>query len=365
MLKGRLRNMFPGGNTSVGFFSYYNYIISRETARRVFILKGGPGVGKSSFMKKIGETMLNLGYDAEYMHCSSDNNSLDGVVLPAIGVALIDGTAPHVCDPVYPGVTDEIIHLGDYWNEEGMKKGRDNVIKLSREIGSLFSRAYGYLGAAGRIRENSLAIYAASLDGAKVSKTAKQYTDMLFEGVPVAEKPGRQRCLFASAITPNGLKNFIDEIVAVDNVYMLTGFPGAGTETVLEKVKAAALERGFAVEAYYCAFKPDKLEHLVIPGIKTAFTTAEKYHTSDVCTIKKTDFRDFLDSRLVDRNKAVLDYNQNMFDNLLDKAVETIHEAKALHDEMETYYIPNMDFGAVQKCWEKTVQRILTYADEK
>lgn len=357
--------MFPGGNTSVGFFSYYNYIINRETARRVFVLKGGPGVGKSTFMKKIGETMQNLGYDTEQMHCSSDNSSLDGVVLPGIGVALIDGTSPHVCDPIYPGTVDEIIHLGDYWNEEGMRKGRENIMRISREVGSLFARAYGYLGAAARIRENSAAIYASSMDEAKVNKTAKQYTDMLFEGIPVAEKPGRQRCLFASAITPGGLKNYIDELVATDNVYVLTGFPGAGTETVLEKIKAAAMERGFSAEAYYCAFKPDKLEHLVIPGIKTAFTTAEKYHSSDVCAVKKTDFRDFLDGRHIERNRSVLEYNQSMFDNLLDKAVETIHEAKALHDEMETYYIPNMDFNAIQKCWEKTMQRILVYADEK
>lgn len=357
--------MFPGGNTSVGFYSFYNYIINRESARRVFILKGGPGVGKSTFMKKISETMQNLGYDTEHMHCSSDNNSLDGVVIPAISVALIDGTAPHVCDPVFPGTVDEIIHLGDYWNEDGLKKGRESVIRISKEVGSLFLRAYGFLGAAAHIRDNIAAVYKASIDEAKVNKTAKQYTDLLFEGVPVAEKAGRARCLFASAITPSGLKNYIDELVATDNVYMLTGFPGAGTEAVLEKVKSAALERGFFVEAYYCAFKPDKLEHLVIPGIKTAFTTSERHHSSDVCTIQKTDFRDFLDGRTTDRNRAVLEYSQGMFDNLLDKAVETIHEAKALHDEMETYYIPNMDFGAIQKCWEKTMQRIMIYADEK
>lgn len=364
MLKGRVRNMFPGGNTSVGFFSFYNYIINRESAKRVFILKGGPGVGKSTFMKKISETMQNLGYDAEHMHCSSDNNSLDGVVIPSIGVALIDGTSPHVCDPVFPGTVDEIIHLGDFWNEEGLKKGKENVIRISKEVGSLFSRAYGYLGAAARIRENTAAVYSASIDESKVNKTAKQYIDLLFEGVPVADRPGRARCLFASAITPSGLKNYIDELVATDNVYMLAGFPGAGTETVLERIKSAAQERGFSVEAYYCAFKPDKLEHLLIPGLKTAFTTAEKYHASDVCTIGKTDFRDFLDGRIADRNRAALEYNQSMVDNLLDKAVETIHEAKALHDEMETYYIPNMDFGAVQKCWEKTMQRIMIYADE-
>jgi len=40
--------------------------------------------------------MADLGYDVELFHCSSDPSSLDGVVMPGIGVALMDGTAPHM-----------------------------------------------------------------------------------------------------------------------------------------------------------------------------------------------------------------------------------------------------------------------------
>ena len=51
MSQGKSRDLFPGGNTSLGFFSYYNNIISQEEANRIFVIKGGPGVGKSTFMK--------------------------------------------------------------------------------------------------------------------------------------------------------------------------------------------------------------------------------------------------------------------------------------------------------------------------
>ena len=95
MSKGKIRHMFPGGNTSQGFFSYYDYILGQEEASRIICIKGGPGVGKSTFMKQIGAEMVDKGYDVEFMHCSSDNNSLDGIVIPAIKVALLDGTAPH------------------------------------------------------------------------------------------------------------------------------------------------------------------------------------------------------------------------------------------------------------------------------
>lgn len=93
---GKIRWLFPGGNTYKRFYSYYDYILKQEDANRIIVIKGGPGVGKSSFMKKIGAEMVKKGYDIEYHHCSSDNNSIDGLVIPVIGVAFMDGTAPHV-----------------------------------------------------------------------------------------------------------------------------------------------------------------------------------------------------------------------------------------------------------------------------
>lgn len=92
--KGRLKKMFPGGNTCRGFYSFYDHIIEPD-ATHIFVIKGGPGVGKSTFMRKTGEELLTRGFDVEFHCCSSDNNSLDGIVVPAIKVALIDGTAPH------------------------------------------------------------------------------------------------------------------------------------------------------------------------------------------------------------------------------------------------------------------------------
>ncbi|HYE83630.1 MAG TPA: hypothetical protein VEG39_15865 [Clostridia bacterium] len=51
-------------------------------------------MGKSSLMKTITEEFVKQGYDAEFHYCSSDNKSLDGLVIKKANVALIDGTAP-------------------------------------------------------------------------------------------------------------------------------------------------------------------------------------------------------------------------------------------------------------------------------
>ena len=93
-MKGHIKRVFPGANTPQGFYSFYDHIVPLD-ATRLIIIKGGPGVGKSTFIRKIGEAIVERGYDIEFHHCSSDNASLDGVSIPSVGVAIVDGTAPH------------------------------------------------------------------------------------------------------------------------------------------------------------------------------------------------------------------------------------------------------------------------------
>lgn len=90
---GKVRRVFPGNNTAYGFYSFYDQIVG-PGANHIFVIKGGPGVGKSTFMRVIGQALVDRGFDIEQHCCSSDPNSLDGVYIPAIDVALIDGTSP-------------------------------------------------------------------------------------------------------------------------------------------------------------------------------------------------------------------------------------------------------------------------------
>ena len=74
--RGKVKNIYPGGNTAQGFYSLYDSAL--QNLRRLFILKGGPGTGKSTLIRQVGLAMVDRGYDIEFLHCSSDNRSLDG-----------------------------------------------------------------------------------------------------------------------------------------------------------------------------------------------------------------------------------------------------------------------------------------------
>jgi len=101
---------------------------------------------------------------------------------------------------------------------------------------------------------------------------------------------------------------------------------------------------------------------LIIPEINTGFSTAGKYHSTDACANKRVDFRELLDDSAISKLGPELEYNGHLFDRLIGKAVGMISSAKKLHDELEAYYIPNMDFEGIRKKQDETVQKILSYS---
>jgi len=362
---GNVKHVFSGGNTSKGFYSYFDYILSQEEAKRIFCIKGGPGTGKSNFMRRIATEFVNKGYDVELMHCSSDPNSLDGVVIKNIKVALLDGTAPHVVDPKTPGAVDEIINLGEYWEEEEISKHKEEILKINAEISKIFARAYKYIAAAKCIFDDIAVINGEAMNQAGIYFEYQRVMDKEFRNIPFTLKPGRVRKLFASAITPEGVINYLHTIVhSCHNIYVVKGAPGTGTEVLLDRILHEAIARGFYVETYYCPMEPEKrVEHVIIPDLKLAFVTSNKYHQINENGALVIDLNHYLNKNIITQYADNLEYDQTTFDALIDKAVETIKGAKKAHDKLEKFYIGNMRFDEVQKCYEKTMEKILKYAE--
>lgn len=347
-----IKEFYLGGNTPYGFFSYYDSIIPQEKANKIICIKGGPGTGKSSLMKKIGLEMSKRGFDTELMHCSSDCNSLDGIAVPTLGIAMVDGTSPHVVDPKNPAAVDEILNMGECWDREGIAKSKMQIIESNQKIAQTFQRAYRYLRSIKEIYEDIKVIHTLARNDINVEIEFESLLNEFAE-IPFAKAPGFCRKLFASAITPDGLKDYLDTILTQKNIYAIKGSWGSGSEILLQKIVDAALMRGFYVEAYYCPLSPkDRIEHVVIPALNLAFTTESKYHVNSYSS-KIIDLDSMLNEKVLTDHKEILEYDYAVFDTILHKAISTIAEAKSLHDQLETYYIPYMDFEKINRLCEK------------
>ncbi|MDF2873438.1 MAG: hypothetical protein K0R22_121 [Sporomusa sp.] len=359
-MAGKIKHMFAGGNTPQGFFSYYDYIIPID-AVRIFLLKGGPGTGKSTFIKKIGQEMLERGFSVEYHHCSSDPNSLDALVIPVLSIALIDGTAPHIVDPKHPGCVDEILNLGEYWNESNLVNNKSSILACTKEISNCCQRAYRMLRAAKAVYDDWEAANNEALNYKLANQKAADLIEKLFTNVNTVGH-GKNRKLFASAITAAGPVNYIDSIVVdLSSRCVLTGSPGTGKATLLAKVADTAIAKGLDIETYHCPLDPLKVEHVIIPALSTALITSVPPHNQPTYGATAViDMNDCLDQQIIHHLEPVTDYDRTAFWELFSKAGMYIKDAKKLQDQLETYYAPNINFNGADTLRDKTLARILT-----
>ena len=75
----KVTNFFVGANSGAGFQNLFGQMVDLENTYDFILLKGGPGVGKNTFMREIGRSMEQAGTIVEYLWCSGDPDSLDGI----------------------------------------------------------------------------------------------------------------------------------------------------------------------------------------------------------------------------------------------------------------------------------------------
>ena len=133
--KQKTKRYYAAANSYKGFISFFDKVFDSKEFDRIYILKGGPGTGKSSFMKKIATNFCDQECETDEIYCSSDPKSLDGIIIKKESrrIAIIDGTAPHERDAVIPGAIDEIINLGEGWDSRWLIAKRNKICELTEE----------------------------------------------------------------------------------------------------------------------------------------------------------------------------------------------------------------------------------------
>jgi len=367
MAMGKIRKMFPGNNTCEGFYSFYHQMIY-FSAEKVFILKGGPGSGKSTLMKKIGAEIVNRGFNAEYHYCSSDNESLDGLVFPCLKMAILDGTAPHVVDPKYPGVVETMVNLGDFWVEHTLRKNKERIMELSKQKGQMFRLAYDHLREVKVVQDQLERYHQEALDVVGVRKLLFFVKESVFNSItPQFTKPCAVRRLFASANTSRGYVHHLDSILQdVRKLYLLRGEVGTGKAGFLSAIYYEAANRGINLEVYHCPFQPSRIELLYLPQLAIGFLRVDEpleyepvnLHSLQVC--RELDFDQCL------KTKELIVYQQEKQEAkkrllfLREEAWDKLKMAKVYHDQLEKLYFPAMNFEDVNQKREELISKILS-----
>jgi len=104
---------FFGASTPDGSVNYIDNITDGLKCR--YFIKGRPGTGKSTFLKKLARRAEEMGYNFEMYYCSFDPESLDMIIIPKLSFCVFDSTAPH---ELFPSKNGDI-EL-DFYKEAGL-----------------------------------------------------------------------------------------------------------------------------------------------------------------------------------------------------------------------------------------------------
>lgn len=367
-----MEKYFLGSNTRSGFKGYYEETTGE--IGRVYLLKGGAGTGKSSLIKKVMKQGVERGFDCEAWHCSGDPNSLDGVYISALDVAVIDATSPHAVEPKMPSVKDDIINLLQCVSKDKIKGYRSVIEKLANSKKECYINGYEHLNIAFCHMAQNLRAVSSSMNTSLIILKAREFAmDLLSElkclnddkiegseGVKSADDigemsrdsgvKGRVVKRFFRAITPDGIVVYDDhlkgktiwhirgEVVSVD-LFLRTAL-----DIVKESVKG--VNEGLVIFS-------NPLDASLIDGFMIGDIVVTGY-------LESSDGAMVYDLRWYegDFDKYALSRAKTKMKDEIDIAVDYFAKARGVHLGIERYYISAMDFDRANEMTDRLIDEI-------
>ena len=349
---------FLGANSEEGFFSLYDQLLGGRLDD-LMILKGGPGCGKSTFMRRVGAAMERAGERIVYINCSGDPDSLDAAIFVDRNAAIVDGTSPHVLEPTYAVASERYVDLTRFYNVEVAKARRAEIIALSDEYRAHYRSAYRILRAMGEVESERRVAMHAQMDFSKL----RRRTDGILARELRGEGGGSGRVdrAFLGGVTHRGEICRFDTVEALcPRIYAIIDSAGLGNE-MLETVVQAAQAKHFDIIACPNPDRPRELHHVLIPEIGLAFITTNARNPYGGKPYRRLRLDAMAEEKLTRAQKAKLRFTRRVEASLLDEAVSALSAAKKAHDALESAYHPCVDFEGATALAEKEIKRLLKH----
>ncbi len=348
---------FLGSSGKKGFFSCFSQLTPKIEGQYTYIIKGGPGTGKSTLMRKIADEMEQKDINCERIFCSSDPDSLDGIIFPSLRVSICDGTSPHTLDPDYPGATGEIVNLGECWDKKKIYENKEKIIELTDKNKACHKRSRRFI-------ESAFSVFG---DGERISRDALDENRLIRYASRVSarhiKKPsgrvGLEKIRLLDAITPKGyyfLSETADSLCS-EKIVFEDSF-GVAAARVIAEIRSYALASGFSVISSPSVSNDNEIRHIIIKELSLGFFTADKLCSLEIQPTKTVSLRRFYSADILAAHKARLAFSSKAAKELLDEAVCALKIAKSVHDDLEKCYIDAMDYGKISKIGKSLSERI-------
>ncbi len=348
---------FLGSSGKNGFFSCFSQLTPKIEGQYTYIIKGGPGTGKSSLMKKIADEMERRDIECERIFCSSDPHSLDGVIFPSLRVSICDGTSPHTLDPDYPGATGEIVNLGECWNKEILFTDKEKIIELTDKNKACHRRSRRFIESAFSIFGDGEKICLECLDESRLMRYASRISSRYFKRP--SGRIGTEKTRLLDAITPEGYLFLSEtaESLCSEKIVFEDDF-GIAASKLISEIRSYALANGFSVISSPCIGREKALRHIIIKELSLGFFTADKLCSLNISPTKTVNLKRFYSLSELSAHKSRLSFAKKAANELLTEAIFALQTAKEIHDDLEKRYIDAMDFQKTEEIAKILIERV-------
>ncbi len=236
---------------------------------------------------------------------------------------------------------------------------RDTIINLNKEIKGFFNSSYHFLVSAKEMQDDIEIAVEEAVDNVKFNKLLLNLKVELTDKLESTGNAGKDRHLFDSAITPDGLMDYIDTIIKdTYKCYFFEGIHAKGISEIMNVLAKEYLQRGYEVELYHQPLNPDRIQTVIIEKLGIAFTTNSKLKDR---AFRIVDLDEAIIQGKLKVKEELISKDKEMKEMLLNEAYNRIDMAKKKHDDMEKSYIPQMDFAAVTEFRKHIIERIKRY----
>lgn len=342
-----INTRFAAVNSGKGFLCFYSETFGGKHIKRRYIIKGGPGTGKSSFMKRVAAYAEKKGRAVEHIRCSSDPKSLDGIIVDG-ELAVLDGTAPHIYDPIIAGAADEIVNLGEFWDADRLYRDYNDIAALSALRGNAYSKAYKFLSGALSVSEANDIIAERALLAEKMHAAAERLMRQIPDGKGYALEYG-----FVNAIGMSGAVHISTYERKAKRLYNVYDSYGLGYRFMLALLCEARL-KGLRAQVSYTPLDISKPDAVYFPDSGIAFVL-DGEEREDALRINMDRF---VDCAKIKEVKAEYRANHRLYEALMSSAVEALAEAGRYHFRLEDIYVKCMDFEAESRFTAEFCERL-------
>ena len=330
---------FSASKSRNGFYSHYRECFDRKEIDELYAIKGGPGTGKSRFIREVTDRGREKGWTCEMIYCSSDPDSLDGAILwrGERAVALLDATAPHVYEPTRPGFRENLVNLGEFWDASVLVLKKEEIERLGREKSEAYRRAYRYLSAFGEVMENRRELARPFIRLDALRRYAQRLLRDVENGSGFSCTPALMRSVGMNGVI--GLDSYLSQ---AKNLYLIEDCRGSA-EYLMRDLYDLCREKGLRVLLSHDPILLDVIDGLFLPDCGDAFVA----WNGQSCPYphRKVPLQRFVKTAEMRDVRARVNYAERLSDAMLGGALEELEEVKRAHFLLEEIYSSAMDFA--------------------